>query len=72
MAARRCRAIALIRARHMETPFPQAVFQIVLGGVIVLAVWLLIGAAASRHDFLGIFLAANQILLCHKMSRLRH
>jgi hypothetical protein len=72
MAARRYAAIALIRSRHMDTPFLQPVFLIVLGGVIVLAVGLLIGPAASRHDFLGIFLAANQILLCHKMSRLRH
>ena len=29
-------AIAFIRARYMDTPFLQAVFQIVLGGVIVL------------------------------------
>jgi erythrin-vacuolar iron transport family protein len=29
----------------MDTPFLQAVFQIVLGGVIVLAVGILIGAA---------------------------
>src|SRR5439155_1277415 len=28
-------AIAFIRARYMDTPFLQAVFQIVLGGVIV-------------------------------------
>jgi rubrerythrin len=38
-------AIAWIRARYMDTPFMQAVFQIVLGGVIVLAVGILIGAA---------------------------
>ena len=31
-------AIAYIRARYMDTPFLQAVFQIVLGGAIVLAV----------------------------------
>ena len=37
-------AIAFIRA-HMDTPFLQAVFQIVLGGVIVLAVGILIGAS---------------------------
>ena len=37
--------IAYIRARYMDTPFLQAVFQIVLGGVIVLAVGILIGAA---------------------------
>src|SRR2546421_6188020 len=38
-------AIAYIRARYMDTPFLQAVFQIVIGGVIVLAVGILIGAA---------------------------
>jgi len=38
-------AIAFIRARYMDTPFLQAVFQIVLGGVIVLAVGIVIGAA---------------------------
>ncbi len=38
-------AIAYIRARYMDTPFMQAVFQIVLGGVIVLGVGILIGAA---------------------------
>ena len=38
-------AIAYIRARYMDAPFLQAVFQIVLGGVIVLAVGILIGAA---------------------------
>jgi len=38
-------AIAYIRARYMDTPFMQAVFQIVLGGAIVLAVGILIGAA---------------------------
>src|SRR2546421_6494597 len=38
-------AIAFIRAKYMDTPFLQAVFQIVLGGVIVLAVGILIGAA---------------------------
>jgi rubrerythrin len=38
-------AIAFIRARYMDTPFLQAVFQIVLGGAIVLAVGVLIGAA---------------------------
>ncbi len=38
-------AIAYIRARYMDTPFLQAVFQIVLGGLIVLAVGILIGAA---------------------------
>jgi rubrerythrin len=38
-------AIAFIRSRYMDTPFLQAVFQIVLGGVIVLGVGILIGAA---------------------------
>lgn len=38
-------AIAWIRARYMDTPFLQAVFQIVLGGVIVLAAGILIGGA---------------------------
>ncbi len=37
--------IAYVRARYMDTPFLQAVFQIVLGGVIVLAAGVLIGAA---------------------------
>ena len=38
-------AIAFIRARYMDTPFLQAVFQVVLGGVIVLAIGILIGAS---------------------------
>src|SRR5579872_1717421 len=38
-------AIAFIRSRYMDTPFLQAVFQIVLGGAIVLAVGILIGAS---------------------------
>jgi rubrerythrin len=38
-------AIAYIRARYMDTPFLQAVFQIVLGGIIVLGVGILIGAS---------------------------
>ena len=38
-------AIAWVRARYMDTPFLQAVFQIVLGGVVVLAVGILIGGA---------------------------
>ncbi len=38
-------AIAFIRAKYMDTPFLQAVFQIVLGGVIVLAAGILIGGA---------------------------
>jgi hypothetical protein len=42
-------AIACIRARYMDTPFLQAVFQIVLGGAIVLAVGILIGAAYEPH-----------------------
>jgi rubrerythrin len=38
-------AIAWVRARYMDTPFLQAVFQIVLGGVVVLAAGILIGGA---------------------------
>ena len=38
-------AIAYIRTRYMDTPFLRAVFQIVLGGAIVLGVGVLIGAA---------------------------
>jgi erythrin-vacuolar iron transport family protein len=38
-------AIAFIRARYMDTPFLQAAFQVVLGGVIVLAVGILIGSS---------------------------
>jgi rubrerythrin len=38
-------AIAWVRAHYMDTPFLQAVFQIVLGGVIVLAAGILIGAS---------------------------
>lgn len=38
-------AIAFIRARYMDTPFLQAIFQVVLGGVIVLMVGILIGGA---------------------------
>ncbi|ARN82854.1 iron exporter MbfA [Methylocystis bryophila] len=38
-------AIAYVRARYMDTPFLQAVFQIVFGGLIVLAAGVLIGAA---------------------------
>jgi hypothetical protein len=37
--------IAWIRTKYMDTPFLQAVFQIVLGGVIVLAAGILIGGA---------------------------
>jgi erythrin-vacuolar iron transport family protein len=38
-------AIAFVRARYMDTPFLRAVFQIVLGGAIVLAVGILIGSS---------------------------
>ena len=38
-------AIAYVRARYMGTPFMQAVFQIVLGGSIVLAAGILIGGS---------------------------
>jgi erythrin-vacuolar iron transport family protein len=38
-------AIAFVRARYMDTPFLQAVFQIVLGGAIVLGAGVLIGGA---------------------------
>jgi rubrerythrin len=38
-------AIAFVRARYMDTPFLHAVFQIVLGGAIVLAAGILIGGA---------------------------
>lgn len=38
-------AIAFVRARYMDTPFLNAVFQIVLGGILVLAVGILIGGA---------------------------
>ena len=38
-------AIAYIRARYMDTPFLQAVFQIVLGGLIVLGAGIAIGGA---------------------------
>ena len=38
-------SIAYVRARYMDTPFLQAVYQIVLGGVIVLGVGILIGGA---------------------------
>ena len=37
--------IAWVRSHYMDTPFLQAVFQIVLGGVIVLAAGIFIGAA---------------------------
>lgn len=38
-------AIAWVRAHYMDTPLLQAIFQIVLGGVIVLATGILIGNA---------------------------
>jgi rubrerythrin len=38
-------AIAYVRTRFMDTPFLQATFQIVLGGVIVLLTGILIGGA---------------------------
>jgi erythrin-vacuolar iron transport family protein len=38
-------AIAYIRSRYMDTPFLQAVFQIVIGGLIVLGAGILIGGA---------------------------
>jgi hypothetical protein len=34
-----------VRAHYMDTPLLQAIFQIVLGGVIVLAAGILIGNA---------------------------
>jgi erythrin-vacuolar iron transport family protein len=45
MTPTRCAAAAFIRARYMDTRLLQAVFQIVLGGAILLAVGILIGAA---------------------------
>lgn len=38
-------AIAWVRARYMDTPFLQAAFQIVLGGVLVFASGIVIGSA---------------------------
>jgi erythrin-vacuolar iron transport family protein len=38
-------AIAWIRARYMDTPFLQAAFQVVLGGVLVFLAGILIGSA---------------------------
>ena len=38
-------AIAFIRSRYMDTPFLQAVFQIVVGGLIILSTGILIGGA---------------------------
>jgi rubrerythrin len=37
--------IAWVRARYMDTPFLQAVFQIVVGGLVVLGLGMLIGAS---------------------------
>ena len=37
--------IAWIRARYMDTPFLQAAFQVVLGGVLVFLAGILIGSA---------------------------
>jgi len=37
--------IALVRTRYMDTPFFKAALQIVLGGAIVLAAGILIGAS---------------------------
>ncbi|MGH6676241.1 MAG: iron exporter MbfA, partial [Xanthobacteraceae bacterium] len=38
-------AIAWVRAHYMDTPLLQAIFQIVLGGIIVLTAGILIGNA---------------------------
>jgi len=38
-------AIAWIRARYMDTPFLQAAFQVVVGGVLVFLTGVLIGSA---------------------------
>jgi hypothetical protein len=38
-------AIAWIRAKYMDTPFLQAVFQVVLGGVLVFITGILIGSS---------------------------
>jgi rubrerythrin len=38
-------AIAWVRARYMDTPFLQAAFQVVLGGVLVFVTGILIGSA---------------------------
>ena len=38
-------AIAWIRNRYMDTPFTSAVFQVVLGGVLVFLAGILIGSA---------------------------
>ena len=38
-------AIAWVRARYMDTPFLQAAFQVVLGGMLVFVAGILIGSA---------------------------
>ena len=38
-------AIAWVRARYMDTPFLQAAFQVVVGGVLVFVTGILIGSA---------------------------
>ena len=38
-------AISWIRTRYMDTPFLQAAFQVILGGVLVLLAGILIGSA---------------------------
>jgi VIT1/CCC1 family predicted Fe2+/Mn2+ transporter len=38
-------AIAYIRTRYMDTPFLQAAFQVVVGGVLVFAAGILIGSS---------------------------
>jgi hypothetical protein len=38
-------AISWIRTRYMDTPFLQAAFQIVVGGVLVFIAGILIGSA---------------------------
>jgi hypothetical protein len=37
--------IAWIRTHYLDTPFLQAVFQVVVGGVLVFAVGILIGSS---------------------------
>ena len=38
-------AIAWVRARYMDTPFLQAAFQVVLGGMLVFVAGIMIGSA---------------------------
>ena len=40
-----CAAISWIRHRYMDTPFLQAAFQVVVGGVLVFLAGILIGSA---------------------------